>query len=84
VGGYSTQSESYSERVIAFSKFTTPQRKYTATEKECLVVLVVVQKFRQYVEGTKFTVITDCAALKWLSKFNYATNGRLCRWALKL
>jgi outer membrane cobalamin receptor len=45
---------------------------------------VAVRKFRQYVEGTRFTVITDCAALKWLSQFNDAINGRLCRWALQL
>jgi transposase InsO family protein len=86
LGAVLTQGEGVNERVIAFlsKKFTGPQRKYAATEKECLAVLVAVRKFRQYVEGTRFTVITDCAALKWLSQFNDATNGRLCRWALQL
>jgi hypothetical protein len=86
LGAVLTQGEGRNERVIAFlsKKFTAPQRKYAATEKECLAVLVAIKKFRQYVEGSKFTVITDCAALKWLQKFNDATNGRLCRWALQL
>jgi RNase H-like domain found in reverse transcriptase len=75
-----------SERVIAFllKKFTGPQKKYAATEKECLAVLVAVEKFRQYDEGSHFKVVTDCTALKWLARFNDATNGRLCRWALIL
>jgi RNase H-like domain found in reverse transcriptase/Reverse transcriptase (RNA-dependent DNA polymerase)/Integrase zinc binding domain/Retroviral aspartyl protease len=86
LGAVLTQGEGANERVIAFlsKKFTGPQRKYAATEKECLAVLVAVKKFRQYVEGTHFKVITDCAALKWLARFNDATNGRLCRWALQL
>jgi len=86
LGAVLTQGEGKHERVIAFlsKKFTAPQRKYAATEKECLAVIVAVKKFRQYIEGSKFTVITDCAALKWLAKFNDATNGRLCRWALQL
>jgi transposase InsO family protein len=86
IGAVLTQGEGKDEKVVAFmsKKFTGPQRKYAATEKECLAVLVAVKKFRQYVEGSKFQVITDCAALKWLAKFNDATNGRLCRWALQL
>jgi transposase InsO family protein len=86
MGAVLTQGEGKDERVIAFlsKKFTGPQRKYAATEKECLAVLVAVRKFRQYVDGTRFKVITDCAALKWLANFNDSTNGRLCRWALQL
>jgi transposase InsO family protein len=86
IGAVLTQGVGDDERVVAFmsKKFTGPQRKYAATEKECLAVLVAVKKFRQYIEGTRFQVITDCAALKWLAKFNDSTNGRLCRWALQL
>jgi transposase InsO family protein len=86
LGAVLTQGEGENEKVIAFlsKKFSAAQRKYAATEKECLAVIVAVRKFRQYVEGSKFTVVTDCAALKWLWQFNDATNGRLCRWALQL
>jgi transposase InsO family protein len=86
IGAVLTQGEGPEEKVVAFmsKKFTGPQCRYAATEKECLAVLVAVKKFRQYVEGSRFRVITDCAALKWLAKFNDATNGRLCRWALQL
>jgi hypothetical protein len=86
LGAVLTQGEGDQESVIAFlsQKFTTAQRKYAATERECLAVLVAIKKFRQFVEGTKFKVITDCAALKWLRNFNETGNGRLCRWALQL
>jgi len=35
--------------------------------------------FRQYIEGTRFTVSTDHAALKWMLHLHGA-HGRLARW----
>lgn len=74
-----------SELPIAYMsvKLTKQQRNYTVTELECLAVLKGIQKFRSYIEGQAFVVITDHASLKWLLNQKDLT-GRLARWALQL
>lgn len=70
---------------IAFMsrKLNQAQRNYSVTEQECLAAMLSIKKFRAYVEGHEFTVITDHASLKWLmSQTDLST--RLARWALKL
>ena len=42
-----------------------------------------MKHFRVYLHGTKFIVITDHSALKWLMTINDPT-GRLARWSLYL
>ena len=59
------------------------ERKYSATERELIGVIFGIEHFRGYVEGTRFCVITDCAALKWLNNLREPT-GRLARWSLRL
>ena len=70
---------------VAFASRTlTPQeRKYTVTEKECLAVLYGIEKFRSYIEGVKFRVITDHYSLLWLNRLRDPC-GRLARWAMKI
>lgn len=85
IGAVLTQGSDKDERVIAYMsmKLTAAQKKYSTTERECLAVLEAILKFRNYVEGTKFRVITDHASLLWLRNLKDPTS-RLARWALKL
>lgn len=85
VGGLIYQIINGDERVIAYTsqKLTSTQQKYMACERELLSILHCINQFRPYVEGTRFTVITDNAALLWLKSLKDPT-GRLARWALKL
>ena len=55
------------------------ERNYTVTEKEYLAVLWSVEWLRGYLQGEKFTVITDHHSLLWLNNLRDPT-GRLVRW----
>lgn len=65
------------------SRKTTPaERKYTSYELEALAV-IALKKFRTYLLGIKFKIITDCSAFqKTLSKRDLVM--RVARWALLL
>lgn len=84
-GAVLVQYHEGTEKVIAYmsQKFTATQQKYHVTELECLAVILAIEKFRPYVEGTHFKVITDHHALIWLKNLKDPT-GRLARWSLRL
>lgn len=80
-----TQEQNGEERVIAYhsAKFSKTQSNYSATERECLAVLMGVEKFRPFIDGVEFTVVTDHASLKWLQNLK-EPHGKLARWAVRL
>jgi hypothetical protein len=80
-----TQLNDDGEHVISYfsRKLTVREKKFTTTEKECLSVLESVEKFRCYIEGVKFTVVTDHSALVWLLNLK-DPPGRLARWVMRL
>ncbi|CAN6704233.1 unnamed protein product [Malus baccata var. baccata] len=59
------------------------QLNYSTREKELLVVVFALDKFRSYLIGTKVIVFTDHAALKYLLTKKEA-KPRLIRWILLL
>ncbi|KAL8092004.1 hypothetical protein AgCh_034328 [Apium graveolens] len=59
------------------------QMNYTTTEKELLAIVFGFKKFRSYLLGTKVTVFTNHAAIRYLvSKKD--SKPRLIRWVLLL
>lgn len=85
IGAVLTQNFEDGERAIAYisRSLTRQERKFSTTEKECLAVLWAIEKFRPYVEGSHFTVITDHYSLVWLDHLQNP-SGRLARWAVRL
>ena len=85
LGAVLSQEFADGEHPIAFASrsLTEAERNYTVTEKKCLAVLWTVEKFRGYLLGEEFTVITDHSSLLWLHNLKDPT-GRLARWATAL
>lgn len=85
VGAILSQVFEDGERPIAYASraLTSAERKYTTTEQECLAVVFGTEKFRCYLEGARFEVITDHHSLQWLHNLK-DPQGRLARWAMKL
>lgn len=78
------QRDGEREKVICYHsiKFTDTQRRYTVTEKECLAVVKAIEKFKIYVDGTKFFVITDNHSLCFLLRMKNG-NRRMLLWQLE-
>lgn len=85
LGAVLTQEFPEGEKVIGYASrsLTSQEMKYSTTELECLAVLYAIERFRPYIEGVKFKVITDHYSLLWLNKLQNP-SGRLARWSLRL
>jgi hypothetical protein len=79
------QSKDKKHYVISYASktLTGPQLNYATTEKELLVVVFAIEKFRSYLVGMKVIVYIDHAALKYLLMKNDA-KPHLIRWILLL
>ena len=58
------------------------ETNYSTVELECLAVVESVKRFRHYLLGRKFEILTDHKPLEWLAKQKCV--GRLWRWAVIL
>lgn len=64
-------------------KTSDAERKYSSYELEALAIIEGVKKFRHYLYGIPFKIITDCQAFQMtLQKKDLST--RVARWALLL
>ena len=74
-----------SNRTVAFwsAKCNDAEQRYSATERECLAVVRAIEHFQVYLEGSHFTVVSDCQALSWVFSLKKA-NSRLHRWSIRL
>lgn len=85
IGGFIFQELDGANKVIAYASrsLSKAERNYSVTERELLSLIFLLDKFRPYIEGTHFKVITDHSSLRWINNLKDPC-GRLARWAVKL
>jgi hypothetical protein len=76
--------DSRKEHPIAYASKSLKKEEvnYGATELECAAVVWAIEHFHKYLGATRFILVTDHYALKWLQTAE--PKGRLGRWILKL
>lgn len=85
LAGALMQNDNGSQRAVAyFSRSTTElERKYHSYELEALAVVESLERFRYYLIGKKFVVVTDCNSLK-LTQEKQNIVPRIARWFLRI
>jgi len=86
LGAACCRTEDRKERFVAYASRTLnkTERNYSTIEREFLSLLFAMEKFRPYIYGTPFTVITDHYPLTGLKFAKNASSGKLHRWAVRL
>ena len=67
----------------ASKTFSVAQLNYTTTEKDLLVVVFALDKFRSYIWGSKVVIFTNHSVIRHLLEKKDA-KPRLIRWILLL
>lgn len=64
-------------------KTSAAEKKYSSYELEALAIIEGVKKFRCYLYGIKFKIVTDCKAFEMTLRKKDLTT-RVARWVLLL
>jgi hypothetical protein len=85
IGAVLTQEQSDGYHPVAYEsrKLTTAELKYAIHEKELLAIIHVLAAWRHYLEGQRFTCITDHDSLKYINS-QPQLSRRQARWVEKL
>jgi len=79
-----TDAEDNEHPVAYLSRKLTPtEQNYSTIERELLAIIYGVSKYKHYVFGSPFTIITDHKPLQYLSRMS-EHNSRLLRYSLIL
>lgn len=60
-----------------------PESKYHSFELETLAIVYALRRFRVYLHGKRFKIVTDCNSLA-LTLNKREMNPRIARWGLEL
>jgi hypothetical protein len=66
---------------FASIKLLELEQNYNTTEREGITMVYALQKFRHYLLGKHFKMLTDHSALKYVVN-KPVLGGRICRWLL--
>jgi len=73
------------EKPILFisRQIKSTEKKYGASQMECLALVWSLEKLHYYLEGSRFVVITDCTAVKTLMNMK-TPNRHMLRWQIAI
>ena len=64
-------------------KLLPREKNYSTIEKECLGIICGIEKFRKYLYGVEFLLLTDHKPLSYLQTAK-VLNPRIMHWAMRL
>jgi RNase H-like domain found in reverse transcriptase/Reverse transcriptase (RNA-dependent DNA polymerase)/Integrase zinc binding domain len=84
LGAVLSQIQDSLERPIAFASRTlnSTESRYSTYEKEALAIIWAIKKYKPYLFGNKFTLVTDHKPLTFIKSAE--KNSKILRWRLEL
>ena len=84
LGAVLSQIQNKIERPIAFASRTLNkcETNYSTIEKEALAIIWAVNKYKPYLFGQKFTLLTDHKPLQFIKNCN--KNQKILKWRIEL